>query len=122
VTIISMIVPDELEQYSSYLQSFVDGMIMKLYKNRHKETPTVESLERIMDLLVTEITEFEEQVAQDKFDENSLIELCDQANFSFLAYVALRMQGVEHVTRIGLPIVGSEAMGNPPDDPNPIGS
>jgi len=116
-----MIVPDELEQYSSYLQSFVDGMIMKLYKNRHKDTPTVESLERIMDMLVEEIMEFDEQVTHNKFNENSLIELMDQANFSFLAYVALRMQGVEHVTRTGLPIVGSEALGNPPDNPKPVG-
>ena len=81
-------------------------------KNSHKETPTVASLETIMDLLVEEISEFEEQVAKDKFDENSLIELMDQANFSFLAYVALRMQGVEHVKRTGFPPFSSKTVGD----------
>jgi hypothetical protein len=73
-------------------------MIKKLDKNSWKSTPTVESLPRIMDLLIEEIIEFEDQIILDKFDENSLIELMDQANFSFLAYVALRLQGVEHGT------------------------
>jgi hypothetical protein len=49
-----------------------------------------------MDLLVEEIVEFENQLEEDKFNENSLVELMDQANFSFLAYVALRRQGVKH--------------------------
>jgi hypothetical protein len=75
---------------------FFDGMMKKLDKNSHKDTPTKETLPKIMDLLREEIKEFEEQLYKDRFDENSLIELMDQANFSFLAYVALRMEGVKH--------------------------
>jgi len=89
-------VPDSIAQYREHLQEFVKGMVAKLDKNSYKETPTKETIPKIMDLLRTEIREFEEQMDKDKFDENSLIELMDQANFSFLAYVALRIQGVEH--------------------------
>src|SRR4249920_3662780 len=89
-------IPDSIKQYRWFLQDFVKGMITKLDKNSHNNTPTVETLPKIMDLLREEIKEFEEQLAENKFDENSLIELMDQANFSFLAYVALRLQGVKH--------------------------
>jgi len=96
VGIIVTSIPKSIEQYQEYLRRFFEGMITKLDKNSHKSTPTVETLPKIMDLLRQEIIEFEEQLADKKFDENSLIELMDQANFSFLAYVALRLQGVEH--------------------------
>jgi len=89
-------IPSSLRGYHSFLHDFFAGMIMKLAKNSHKDTPTKETLPKIMDLLREEIREFEEQLAEDKFNENSLIELMDQANFSFLAYVALRMEGVKH--------------------------
>jgi len=89
-------VPDSLRDWHPLLLDFFRGMIKKLDKNSHKKTPTVSSLPEIMDLLELEIDEFEEQINTNKFDENSLIELMDQANFSFLAYVALRSQGVEH--------------------------
>jgi len=88
--------PDSLEQYSGQLANFVDGMIRKLDKNSHKETPTMKAIPEIVENLREEVIEFEEQLATDKFNENSLIELMDVANFAFLAYVALRMQGVEH--------------------------
>lgn len=89
-------VPDSLRQYHSLLLDFVNTMINKLDKNSHKQTPTTASLPTIMELLQLEIDEFMEQIGEDKFNENSLVELADQANFSFLAYVALRLQGVKH--------------------------
>lgn len=88
-------VPVELHEFEPFLQNFVEGMLRKLYKNRHKKTPTLNSLPEIMDLLELEIDEFEEQIGTNKFDSNSLMELCDQANFSFLAYVVLRREGVK---------------------------
>jgi hypothetical protein len=69
-------------------------MLLKLDANSHKDTPNKESLGNIMELLRDEIIEFENQIADNKFDINSLVELADQANFSFLAYVALRKDGV----------------------------
>jgi len=89
-------VPDVIEPYGRFLKDFLEVMVRKLVKNAHKKTPTIKTLPEIMSLLQQEIVEFEEQVNEDKFNENSLVELADQANFSFLAYVALRMQGVEH--------------------------
>jgi len=96
--IIMLDVPNSLEPWHALLADFFHGMILKLDKNSHKDTPTKETLPKIMDLLREEIKEFEEQLYKDRFDENSLIELMDQANFSFLAYVALRMEGVKHET------------------------
>jgi hypothetical protein len=95
---ITLEVPNSLKEWQPLLQDFFNGMMKKLDKNSHKKTPTINSLPEIMDLLELEIDEFEEQITTNKFDENSLIELMDQANFSFLAYVALRSQGVEHGT------------------------
>jgi hypothetical protein len=100
---ITIEVPDSIKVWAPFLLKFFQGMMMKLDKNSHKKTPTLESLPRIMDLLRGEIKEFEDQWEMDKFDENSLIELMDQANFSFLAYVALRMEGVEHGNKEGNP-------------------
>jgi len=89
-------IPTSLEKYSDQLLDFFDGMMKKLDKNSHKETPTLKSIPEIIENLREEIIEFEEQLVKDKFDENSLIELMDVANFAFLAYTALRLQGVEH--------------------------
>ena len=117
-------VPEKIEQFSCLLQTFFEGMIAKLEKNAHKETPTVASLGDIMDLLIEEIVEFEEQLALDKFDENSLIELMDQANFAFLAYVALRRDGVKHGTAGGvrLPSCGCEKVGDTSDNSGSVSS
>lgn len=92
-------VPDSIKLWSPFLLMFFRGMLAKLDKNSHKQTPKLETLPRIMELLREEIEEFMVQLDEDRFDENSLIELMDQANFAFLAYVALRMEGVEHAPR-----------------------
>jgi hypothetical protein len=89
-------IPNSLNQYNDYLEAFFEGMMKKLDKNSHKETPTTKNIPQIIEHLLEEVHEFEDQLSTDKFDENTLIELMDVANFAFLAYVALRMQGVEH--------------------------
>ena len=87
--------PDSLASYTQLLHDFIQLMVMKLHKNSHKDTPSIKDMDKIMDLLQLEIQEFEEQMRENKFDRNSLVELADQANFSFLAYVALSNQGVK---------------------------
>jgi hypothetical protein len=67
-------------------------MIVKLAKNSHKKTPTTKDIPTIIDLLREEIREFEQQFFEDKHDPNVLIELCDAANFAFLAFAALKLQ------------------------------
>ena len=93
-TVMIIEVPESLQKYNHLLKGFFDGMIMKLDKNSHKETPTKETVANIINLLMDEIQEFENQLEEDRFNENSLIELMDAANFAFLAYVALRLEGV----------------------------
>lgn len=90
--------PKSLTRYADEIEGFFESMIMKLDKNSHKETPTLKSIPEIIQNLREEVVEFEEQLALNKFDENTLIELADTANFAFLAYVALRLQGVEHAS------------------------
>jgi hypothetical protein len=97
---ITVHVPQSIEKYAQNLADFFDGMIDKLDKNSHKDTPTVKTIPAIIDNLREEVVEFEEQLAFNKFDENTLIELMDAANFAFLAYVALRLQGVEHGNKV----------------------
>lgn len=90
-------VPESLTEYTDALADFFDGMMRKLDINSHKKTPTTKDIPEIIENLREEVLEFEEQLALNKFDENTLIELMDTANFAFLAYVALRLQGVKHV-------------------------
>ena len=88
-------IPNSLSQHHNHLLGFFNGMIKKLDKNSHKTTPTIRDMDKIIELLQLEVMEFEEQLAINKFDRNSLIELMDVANFAFLAYVALIIQGVK---------------------------
>ena len=90
-------IPNNLFGYHTQLRDFFEGMIMKLSLNAHKKTPTTADIPFIIDLLQQEIIEFEDQFARNKYDENTLIELMDAANFAFLAYVACRLQGIKHV-------------------------
>ena len=96
-------VPDSIKPWHPFLLRFFQGMMAKLDKNSWKQTPKLETLPRIMELLKEEIEEFESQLEEDRFNENSLIELMDQANFAFLAYVALRMEGVQHEPKESTP-------------------
>src|SRR6478735_6442061 len=89
-------VPDSLVEYTDMLADFFESMLHKLDVNSHKKTPTTKDIPEIIQNLREEVIEFEEQLALNKFDENTLIELADAANFAFLAYVALRLQGVKH--------------------------
>ena len=91
---INLPLPDSLDRYQNLLEEFFAGMLHKLHLNSHKDTPAREQIEGIIALLRREIEEFEEQLAEDKFDPNSLVELFDTANFAFLAFVAMRLDGV----------------------------
>jgi hypothetical protein len=97
---ITIIIPKSIEKYADDLQMFVSGMVKKLDKNSWKETPTLKSIPQIIDLLGEEVTEFEQQFYDDKYDENVLVELMDAANYAFLAYVALRLQGLGNGLKI----------------------
>lgn len=90
----NVFIPPALEKYQGLLAEFFAGMVYKLDLNSHKDTPTREHVLRIVELLRVEIEEFLEQLTKDKYDSNSLVELFDTANFAFLAYVALRRDGV----------------------------
>lgn len=82
--------PSSIDQYTRLLESFVQGMVMKLDKNSHKATPTLNTVPEIIDFLKLEIDEFETQFFENRDDENTVVELFDIANFAFLAYIALK--------------------------------
>ena len=92
---ITIHIPLSLEQYTWHLQNFFDGMVHKLHLNSHKSTPTKEQMEGIIQLLLDEVTELRQQLDEDKFNHNSLVETHDIANFAFLAFVALCNDGVK---------------------------
>ena len=87
--------PPSMAGMKDYLREFFTGMLDKLDRNSHKDTPNKSDIPTIMGLLRAELEEFEEQFLLDKNDENTLIELFDAANFAFLAFVALRKEGVK---------------------------
>lgn len=87
-------VPDSLTKYRPHLLRFVEGMVWKLDKNSWKDAHSRKTIGVLVDNLLQEVTEFEEQLALDKFDNNTLVELMDTANFAFLTYVVLREEGV----------------------------
>ena len=92
-TNIVITIPNSLFKFHTHLKHFFDGMVYKLEVNSHKTTPTTADIPQIIDLMVGEIEEFAQQFNTDKTDPNVLVELQDAANFAFLAYVALKMQG-----------------------------
>lgn len=87
--------PPTLQSYRNHLRDFVDMMVAKLHDNSHKTTPSREQIPDIIALLREELREFEEQLAENRDDLNTLVELADASNFAFLAFVALRSQGVK---------------------------
>lgn len=93
MTQIAVAIPPSLQKYRNNLRSFFEGMIRKLDLNSHKETPEREQVETMVELLKGELTEFEDQLALDKLNFNSLVEIQDVANYAFLIFVALRRDG-----------------------------
>lgn len=87
---IEVFVPPGVAKYAADLQLFVEGMVKKLDKNSHKNTPDREQLDAMIQLLHGELAELEEQIELDKFDDNALVESQDVANFAFLIFTALR--------------------------------
>jgi len=89
--------PPSIVSLRNHLRDFLDIMVYKLHQNSHKTTPTRDDIPNIVNGIRREIEEFEEQVGENKDDPNSLVELADAANMAFLAFVALRNQGVKDV-------------------------
>ena len=94
MTNIAVPIPPSLQKYREGLRDFFAGMVRKLDINSHKNTPDLQQIPDIINLMRAEIEEFEEQISLNKYDPNSLTELQDAANFAFLAFLALRMEGV----------------------------
>jgi len=74
-------------------REFMQGMLFKLDKNSHKNTPEIEDIPGMVRMLLVELTEFQDQFRDDRHNPNTLIELFDVANFAFLMFLALRNQG-----------------------------
>jgi len=93
-------IDDKIAELREPLDEFIRAMTFKLIRNSHKQTPQKVELLSIIDRAREELAEFEAQVSLDKFDENSLLELADAANFCLLAYVVIRNEK-EHLNTSG---------------------
>lgn len=89
---ITITIPPSIDAYRERLQAFFEGMVKKLDKNSHKSTPTTASIPMIIDFIQLEVDEFEEQYFEDQHAENAMLELCDVANYAFLAYAVLLLE------------------------------
>jgi len=83
-------IPESLTIYRGHLKEFFAGMMLKLDVNSHKNTPEMDDVPEVINKLLEEVQEFRDQLLKDPSDENTLVELMDAANFSFLAYIAVK--------------------------------
>lgn len=83
-------IPDEIGYLSEDLEVFFNGMVHKLYKNKHKKPPDTCDVTRFILLMQKEILELHEQWINDKTDPNLSAELWDIANFAFLMNVSAK--------------------------------
>jgi hypothetical protein len=66
------------------LDKFVQVMVEKLEKNKHKDALEPPDLPKLMRLALTEMGEVVEQLLRDEADPNMIRECADAANFMFL--------------------------------------
>lgn len=93
MTNISVPIPPSLSAYRGHIREFVSGMIRKLDMNSHKNQPDNKDIEKLLAGVLRELSEFQDQLSDDKYDPNTLIELMDAANFLFLIFVSMRNTG-----------------------------
>lgn len=83
-------VPKDLEDYAEHIENLMTLCVAKLFVNAHKITPTVKEVEEMIRRLREELTELEDQLAENRFKGNALLEIADVVNFALLAYIGLR--------------------------------
>lgn len=90
--VISVAVPDEIEDMAPYLQSFAQGMVTKLHRNAHKKPPRrCDALKFLLDLH-QEMVELHRQFVEDPSHPNLFLEMHDVANFAFLMALAVQQE------------------------------
>lgn len=89
-----IVVPDSIRSLEPALAEFFDGMVHKLHVNSHKEALTGDDIPGLVAKMLEELTEFQDQLAEDPTAMNVLAETWDGANFWFLLYAFLRQEGV----------------------------
>ncbi len=95
MTNIAVPIPPSLQVYREPLREFFAGMVRKLHKNSHKNTPNTVDIPTLVNLLRGEIEEFEEQMEVDANSDNVLTEMYDTSNYAFLVFLACRGAGVQ---------------------------
>lgn len=84
----TIILPDEMEDYERELRFFFDVMVNKLYMNRHKGMGEGLTVARGMGLLVGEVNEFF-GAFKGGSQASSLDELVDVANMAWLTSLVI---------------------------------
>lgn len=77
-------------EMSDDLSYFVELMVKKLEKNRHKDALEPPDLPKLMRLAMGEMGEMVEQLLRDETDPNMLLECADTANFMFLIAIHIK--------------------------------
>jgi len=85
-------VPPDIEWMAPHLRDFFQGMVAKLYLNRHKEPPRKMEGLRFLGLMQGEVAELARQCYEDQSSPNLFLELHDVANFAFLMGLSLRLE------------------------------
>lgn len=92
--------PSELESMAPHLLEFFQGMVAKLYQNRHKTPPRKCDLLKFLLNMHQEMVELHEQCYLDPRDPNMFLEMHDVANYAFLMSMALRLELIDAERRV----------------------
>ena len=118
---IRIVLPNELDDLAPEVRTFVEAMVYKLYKNRHKGKWEGMSLDSLENLLRDEVAELHDAIQR----QNStwvLLEAADIANFAMMiANVAIGGQNGPSATSEVEETQYSSPMGYNPNPPATIG-
>lgn len=96
-SLIQVPTPSCLDDMAADLEEFVKGMVAKLAKNAHKDTPTREDVPQFILLMQGEILELYKQYLENRYDPNFNKELHDIANFAFLTMLSVELRDVNQM-------------------------
>ena len=89
---ISVRVPAAIADMMPHLQNFVEGMVAKLYDNKHKTPPRQCDALKFLMLMHREMVELHEQCIEDRSSPNLHQETYDVANYAFLMGMAMVLE------------------------------
>lgn len=90
--VVKVEIPEALSEMAPYLQGFIQGMVAKLYDNKHKTPPRQCDALKFLMLMHREMVELHEQCIEDRSSPNLYNETYDVANYAFLMSMAMSLE------------------------------